>query len=136
MFDVNVKAVFFMIKETIPLLKKGGKASNILVTSSEGAKQSASFLGIYCMTKAAVDNMVPWLAQELMSDDIRVNAINPGMTYTKILHQQIFDKMSKKEPRALAQPHQIASLAVTICSEDGSFMNGESYVINGGFYKI
>ena len=62
MFDVNVKAVFFMIKETIPLLKKGGKASNILVTSSEGAKQSASFLGIYCMTKAAVDNMVPWLA--------------------------------------------------------------------------
>ena len=61
-FEVNVKAVFFQIKESIPLLKKGGKNSNILVTSSEGAKQPGAFLGIYCMTKAAVDNMVPWLA--------------------------------------------------------------------------
>ena len=61
-FEVNVKSVFFLIKDSINLLKKGGKKSNILVTSSMSGKRGSRFFGIYSMTKAAVVNMVSWLS--------------------------------------------------------------------------
>ena len=62
MWDLNVKSIFYLIKESKELLKKGGKESNILVVSSIGAKVPHSTRGVYNMTKAALDNMVIWLA--------------------------------------------------------------------------
>ena len=61
-FAVNVKSVFFFIKEALELLKISKDGSNILVTSSLSAVTPGKMLGVYAMTKASVVNMVKWLS--------------------------------------------------------------------------
>ena len=85
MWEVNVKSVFFHIKECYPMLKKSkaeGGAANVLVISSMGGQNPHSFMGVYCMTKAALDNMVKSLSVELMPDGIRINSLPSGLIDT------------------------------------------------------
>ena len=78
-----MKSVFFLIKEAKPLLKKAGKDANILVVSSVGGRGGHFSIGVYNMTKAALDNMVSWLSQELRDENIRLNGIAPGIIMTE-----------------------------------------------------
>ena len=78
-----------------------------------------------------------WLSQELREDSIRVNAICPGLTLTSMteyLDKKL--KISESRPYDIASPDQIASVAATIASEDGKFMNGENYVVHGGHQRL
>ena len=61
MFTVNTKSSFFMLKECLPLLK-AGSPSNVLFTSSISADDCCPKVGVYGMTKAAINNIVPSLA--------------------------------------------------------------------------
>jgi NAD(P)-dependent dehydrogenase (short-subunit alcohol dehydrogenase family) len=133
-FAVNVRSVFFMIKEAKPLLFKS-EAANILVTSSITGLFPNRLLGVYAMGKAALLNMVAWLSHELMEYDIRVNAIAPGITRTNIIKKEIELGIDEVLPKkALASPDQIASMACMICArEDGKFVNGETFPLCGGF---
>ena len=79
---MNVKATFFLIKESLPLLRKGTDA-NVLVISSITGSSPKPHLGVYSTTKAALNNMVEWMAKELMEDNIRVNALSPGLIATE-----------------------------------------------------
>ena len=135
MWDLNVKSIFFLIKECLHLLKKGGKESNILIVSSVGAKNPSSMIGVYNMTKAALDNLVIWLAKELADDDIRVNGISPGLIATEFAGP-LWKGNQGVPKKALGKPEQIASVAATLCSSDGSFINGENYLVHGGYPKI
>ena len=64
-------------------MKKAGKGANILVISSVAGKNPQYMLGVYGMTKAALDNMVVWMAKELMDDSIRINGLAPGLIMTE-----------------------------------------------------
>ncbi|CDW74099.1 dehydrogenase reductase sdr family member 4 [Stylonychia lemnae] len=135
MWDLNVKSIFYLIKESKELLKKGGKQSNVLVVSSVGGKGPNYTIGVYNMTKAALDNMVVWLAQELIPDDIRLNAISPGLIKTEFSGPLWKDNQGVPA-KSLGESDQIASVAATMCSDDGSFVNGENYAVHGGFPKL
>ena len=115
-----------MIKEAKELLIKAGKEANILVVSSVGGKNPHPSLGVYNMTKAALDNMVVWMAQELMSDDIRVNGIAPGLIMTEF-SGVLWKNNEGVHPKSKGRIEEIGSVAAGICSKDGSFMNGEVY---------
>ena len=85
MWDLNVKSTFFLIAECQEMLiesKEKGGAANVLVVSSLSGRNPPWAIGVYAMTKAALDNMVVGLAAELRSDGIRVNAISPGLIKT------------------------------------------------------
>ena len=79
LWDLNVKSTFFIIKECLPLLKIAGKGSNVCIISSVTGKNPSWTIGVYGSTKAALDNMVRWMADELMSDGIRVTGLAPGL---------------------------------------------------------
>jgi len=86
MFNLNVKANFFMIREARELLKNANKgdtkeANILLVSSIEGSRPSPA-IGVYGMTKAALNNMAMWMCRELSDDDIRINTISPGLIET------------------------------------------------------
>ena len=83
LWDLNVKSSFFLISECLNLMRAAGPGRNVLVVSSIAGTTPNWMLGVYGMTKAALDNMVKWLSQELMSDDIRVNGIAPGLIQTE-----------------------------------------------------
>jgi NAD(P)-dependent dehydrogenase (short-subunit alcohol dehydrogenase family) len=114
------------------LLKKGDKGfANISVISSILGANPIPSQGLYSMTKACLDDMVKWMTMELMNDDIRINAIAPGVITTEfsgVLWEKSHDVIKK----SLGAPEEIAALATTICSKDGNYMNGTSYQITGG----
>jgi len=60
-----------------------------MVTSSMSGIYPNRFLGVYAMGKAAIVNMVKWLAVELRDDNIRVNAVAPGITRTRMVKNEM-----------------------------------------------
>lgn len=82
--QINVNAPFMMTQALLPLLERSDSAS-ILFTSSSVAFQGRSFWGGYAASKAAAENLMQTLADELQgTSKIRVNSINPGGTRTKM----------------------------------------------------
>ena len=107
---------------------------NILILSSVVGVNPSPPIGVYSMTKAALDNMVKFLAVELRSDGIRINAIAPGLIKTK-LAKNIWENPSVNKD-SIGKPSDIGAMAATLCSEDGAFCNGETYNVHGGFSNI
>ena len=135
MWDLNVKSIFFLIKECKELLIKAGPGANVLVLSSVAGKWPSPFLGVYDMTKAALDNMIIWLSKEFMDLGIRVNGLAPGLITTKLSEVLWKDNTTTPE-KAKGVPEQIGSVAATMCSKDGSFINGETYYVHGGYPQL
>ena len=70
-----------------------------------------------------------------MDEDIRVNAIAPGLIKTEF-SGPLWRGNEGVPKKALGESEQIASVAATMCSSDGSFINGENYQVHGGYQKI
>ena len=138
LWDLNVKSTFFLIKECYPLLlasKEAGGAANVCTISSVTGRIPSPMIGVYSMTKAALDNMTQFLSKELMDDGIRVNAVAPGLIKTDFAGP--IHSVEGLPPQSIGQPHHIGSVVATVCSkDDGAFMNGEIYYVNGGFAKL
>ena len=126
LWDLNVKSVFFLIKEAKDLLLASKNDANILIVSSVTGKNPHYTIGVYGMTKAALDNLVIWMAQELMNDDIRVNGVAPGLIMTEF-SGVLWKNNDMPHPKSKGTSEEIGSVCATICSKDGSFMNGEVY---------
>ena len=134
MWDLNVKSTFFLIAECLELIRAAGAGANICIISSVTAQQPTWALGVYGSTKAALENMIMWMKDELRPDGIRVNGISPGLIKTDFAKSLWENESVPKE--AIGMPHQIGSVAATMCSSDGSFVNGTTYQVNGGFPKL
>ncbi len=135
MWELNVKSIFFLIKESKELLLKAGKEANILVISSVAGKYPSPSLGVYDMTKAALDNMVIWLSKEFMDDNIRVNALAPGLVKTEFAGV-LWKNNSAVPEKAKGTSEELGAVAALMCSRDGSFINGETYYVHGGFPSL
>ena len=79
---MNVKSTFFLIKESIELMRKVESGGNILIITSVGASEPSFTIGLYGSCKAAQENMIKWLKDELRPDGIRVNGLAPGLIKT------------------------------------------------------
>jgi len=94
----------------------------------------------YSATKGAVDAVTRSLAAELGPRKIRVNAINPGMVETEGVHSAgIAESDFRKQVESqtplgrIGQPHDIASAAVFLASNDSGWITGETLRIAGGY---
>jgi dehydrogenase/reductase SDR family protein 4 len=133
-FEVNVKNTFFTIKESLSLLKNA-KNPSVLIISSQAGYTPFSGIGVYSVSKTALFSMTKLLAEELAKFKIRVNCIAPGIIQTK-MSQAIIDSDEArlnfmKRPGV---PTEIAGAAVFMCSEEASFITGETVCINGGMH--
>lgn len=81
--QINVKAEFLMTQALLPILKKA-EAGRIVFTSSTVGHSGRAFWGTYAISKFAVEGLMQILADELSDTAIRVNAINPGATRTRM----------------------------------------------------
>lgn len=130
-FEVNVRAVFFMVKEYHNLMPKN---SSILLLSSYEAYQLDTNLGIYSLSKTAVLGLTKLLARELKEQSIRVNCIAPGLIRTKFAgslleHEEVVKQ--KLEIDRIGEPADIAGAASFLCSQDGAYVNGETLLVTG-----
>lgn len=136
-FDINVKGYFRMAKAVYESMKTRGGGKIINVASIAGIKPSPQ-MGVYGVTKAAVIMMTKTLAIELAPDNIQVNAIAPGFVKTKfssaIWSNELGNNIVLKETpqKRMAEPSELAELALYLASPASNFMTGSINVIDGG----
>ena len=135
---VNVRAPFDLAKAARPhFVTRGGGV--ILNISSIGGLSPEPGLGIYSVSKAAIESLTQVLAKEWGKDNIRANVICPGLIKTDFSSalwgdEKVLKHMMRKQAIAkLAEPDDIASTALLLCSDAGSFITGGVYVVDGGY---
>ncbi|MEO1513827.1 MAG: glucose 1-dehydrogenase [Bacteroidota bacterium] len=134
---VNVKAPFQLSNLAYPIMKQQGAGSIIHIASVEGLKPSAG-LGLYSVSKAALIMLTQSQAKEWGPDNIRVNAICPGLIKTKFSsalwkNESVLKHVEKQLPsRRIAQPDEMAGLAVYLASDASSYCTGSVFTADGG----
>ena len=110
----------------------------IVIVSSVGGLRGSGVIGAYCISKAADMQLARNLAQELSPNNIRVNCIAPGLVKTDFARAlwetpEAERRSSFGNPlRRLGEPDDIAGAAVFLASRAGSWMTGQTIVIDGG----
>jgi len=114
------------------------KDGAIVIISSIGGLRGSGDIGAYCISKAADMQLARNLAQELSPNNIRVNCIAPGLVKTDFARAlwetpEAERRSSFGNPlRRLGEPDDIAGAAVFLASRAGSWMTGQTIVIDGG----
>lgn len=135
--DVNLKGPFFLIQKSIDLLTASGRASIINVSSVTGIRP-APMQGVYSITKAAMISMTRGFAKELASKRIRVNAILPGLTQTKLSkalteNEPLLHELCKTIPLGRpAQPDEMVGAVLYLASDASAYTTGTTIVCDGG----
>ena len=136
-YDVNVKGLLLATKAAVALFPaEGGSIINIGSVVSEQGNPGAA---IYSGTKGAVDSITRTLAKELGPKNIRVNAVNPGITSTEGVQTAGFlggpmeQQMVERTPLGrIGQPDDIASVVAFLASEDARWITGSLLQVAGG----
>ncbi|MBX6744252.1 MAG: SDR family oxidoreductase [Acetobacteraceae bacterium] len=137
MMATNVKSNMWLSHMCIPSMEARGGGS-IIIISSIGGYRGSTVLGAYAITKAADLQLARNLAVEWGPKNIRANCISPGLIRTDFAralweNPAIYAKRTKDTPlKRIGEPDEIAGAAVFLASPAGSFMTGQSIVIDGG----
>lgn len=135
--SINVTATAMMIKAVVPEMEKRGGGSVVIVGSIAGYVRFPA-LGPYNVSKTAILGLTKNFAAELASKNIRVNCLAPGLIKTRfssVLWEEKAREDVMKEAlqiRRLGKPEDCAGLVSFLCSEDASYINGETIVVGGG----
>lgn len=139
--QVNVKGTFLMSKYAVPVMRNQG-GGVIVNTGSVAALKGHVDRGAYCASKGAVVALSRAMAADYVKDNIRVNCVCPGTTYTPAIEEKI---RTAEDPAAmeaafverqpmgrLGRVEEIAqAIAFAACKEAG-YMTGSVIVIDGG----
>ncbi len=135
--DNNIISNNWLITMVAPEMAER-KDGAIVIISSIGGLRGTGVIGAYAISKAADMQLARNLAQELSPSNIRVNCIAPGLVKTDFA-KALWDtpegerRSSSGTPlRRLGEPDDIAGAAVLLASRAGSWMTGQTIVIDGG----
>ncbi|MGE4634183.1 MAG: glucose 1-dehydrogenase [Arenicellales bacterium] len=136
--DVNLKGPFELCKKVYPILKDRG-GGVIIHISSIGGLTPEQGIGMYSVSKAALINLTKAMAQDWGPDNIRVNAICPGLIKTKFSEALWSDEANLERflqsiPLGrLGRTDDIAGLAVYLASDASAYCTGGVYMADGGY---
>ena len=145
--QVNIKGVYNVMHAVIQYMKvQGGGVILNLASVAAGLGLSDRFA--YSMSKGAVVSMTLSVAKDYLGHNIRCNCISPARVHTAFVdgflaknypgqEKEMFEKLSKTQPIGrMGKPHEIASFALYLCSDEAGFVTGCDYPIDGGFTKL
>ncbi|MGF1776534.1 YciK family oxidoreductase [Vibrio nomapromontoriensis] len=118
--QINVKAEFLMTQALLPILKKS-EAGRVIFTSSTVGHIGRTFWGTYAISKFATEGMMQILADELSDTAIRVNAINPGATRTRMRAKAY----PGEDANALKTPKDLMPLYLRLMDPTVTNINGQ-----------
>ncbi len=134
MFNLNVRSTMYLTKLVIPFMKKNGGGSIVNFSSVSSQSGSPKF-SIYSATKGAINQITKTTALEYAADNIRCNAVSPGMTYTEKMIRG-----SKHAEASLAvvpmkrggDPMEQAYAALFFATDECPFCTGTILNVDGG----
>jgi NAD(P)-dependent dehydrogenase (short-subunit alcohol dehydrogenase family) len=135
--DINIKSNHWLCQMVLPEMIER-KDGAIMIVSSVGGLRGSADLGTYAISKAADLQLVRNLAVEHGPDNVRVNAISPGLIRTAFAralweNPEILARATQNDPlRRIGEPEEIAGIAVYLGSRAGSFTTGQNFVVDGG----
>lgn len=141
--DINLKGVFFGIRNVIPFMRRAGGGA-IVNTSSTFAIVGSPGYAAYHATKGGVSSITRAAAVSLIKDRIRVNAVCPGTTMTEGLvagvrataadYDAAIASYAALQPMGrFADPGEIAGAYVFLSSDEASFVTGAELVVDGAY---
>jgi NAD(P)-dependent dehydrogenase (short-subunit alcohol dehydrogenase family) len=136
LFAQNLETTFFMSQAVAAELKAGSRRGSIVSISSISGMNSAPFHIAYGTAKAAIAAMTRTMAVELAADEIRVNAVAPGVTATPASLTYVDDD-TERDRRAIAmgrrgRPEEIAGAILFLLSDLSSYITGQTLLVDGG----
>jgi NAD(P)-dependent dehydrogenase (short-subunit alcohol dehydrogenase family) len=135
---INLKSVFWVTKHGIPHLRTAGGGSIIMMGSVSALAGFTRAQDAYTAAKGAVISLTKSLAIQFARDNIRCNVIHPGIVDTPLQAPYLTDAIRKEFETGIplgriAQPREIAYVALFLASDESSFMTGSELVVDGGF---
>lgn len=142
--NTNMRAVYHLTMLAVPhLIKTKG---NIVNVSSVNGIRSFSNVLAYCISKASVDQFTRCVALELAPQQVRVNAVNPGVVVTELqkrggMDDEAYGKFLErsKETHALGRPgraEEVASAIAFLASDEASNITGVTLPVDGGRHAM
>lgn len=137
--DVNLSGVFFCMQSELRRMLEQQRGGSIVNMSSGAGVVPAPGQPQYTAAKHGVLGLTKQAAQEYAGAGIRVNAVLPGQTETGPMRAYLDampdggERMLRRLPmKRMATPLEIAQAVVWLCSDDASYVNGDSLVVDGG----
>src|SRR5687767_7255192 len=135
---INLKSVFWVTKYGIPHQRRAGGGSIILMGSVSALAGFTRAQDAYTAAKGGLISLTKSLAIQFARDNIRCNVIHPGIVDTPLQAPYLTDAIRKAFETGIplgriAQPREIAYVALFLASDESSFMTGAELVVDGGF---
>ena len=134
---VNLRGVMKLARLVVPGMQRRRDGS-IIVVSSTGALRGSNELGTYNLSKIAHVMLVKNLCVAYGKDNIRANAILPGLVRTDFARalwedeDMLADSINKTPLGRIAEPRDLAGIAVYLAARAGAWTSGQSFVVDGG----
>ena len=136
---VNVRGVFLGLKHVLPVMQ-AQRSGVVINTGSTGSHVGATGVAAYVASKHAVLGLTRCAALEVAADGVRVNAVCPGSTRTRML-QSLADERGRQQglefnlatPNGrIAEPDEIAATMLYLASDAARHIVGQSIILDGG----
>ena len=136
LFAVNITGMLLCCREAIHRMsrQRGGAGGTIVNLSSVASRLGGAGEGVpYAASKGAVDSLTFGLAQEVIGEGIRVNAVRPGVIDTEIQPPGRVERLGPNLPMKRAgKADEVASAILYLLSDDASYVSGAVFDVSGG----
>jgi 2-keto-3-deoxy-L-fuconate dehydrogenase len=144
---VNVKGFYHCLQAAVPVMKRQGEGVILNIASIAGSAGLAERFA-YSTTKGAVIAMTYSVARDYLAHRIRCNSISPARVHTPFVDDylkrtypgregEMFAELARAQPIGrMAEPEEVAALALFLCSAEASFITGVDYPLDGGFFNL